>query len=71
MFTPKMYLKQPGFTYSASGPFTKHKESTKITPLKAKKNITPTANGFQKVLGKSIRKPNKIWVHSDDKFYNK
>ena len=23
---PEMYLKQPGFTYSASGPFTKNKE---------------------------------------------
>ena len=25
-FMPEMHLKQPGFTYSASGPFTKHKE---------------------------------------------
>ena len=25
-FIPKMHLKQPGFTYSASGPFTKNKE---------------------------------------------
>ena len=25
-FTPKMHLKQPGFTYSACGPFTKSKE---------------------------------------------
>ena len=25
-FTPKMHLKQPGFTYSACGPFTKNKE---------------------------------------------
>ena len=24
---PEMHLKQPGFTYSASGPFTKNKES--------------------------------------------
>ena len=23
---PEMHLKQPGFTYSASGPFTKNKE---------------------------------------------
>ena len=23
---PKMHLKQPGFTYSACGPFTKNKE---------------------------------------------
>ena len=25
-FIPEMHLRQPGFTYSASGPFTKHKE---------------------------------------------
>ena len=25
-FLPEMHLKQPGFTYSASGPFTKYKE---------------------------------------------
>ena len=25
-FMPEMHLKQPGFTYSASGPFTKNKE---------------------------------------------
>ena len=25
-FVPEMHLKQPGFTYSASGPFTKNKE---------------------------------------------
>ena len=27
-FMPKMHLKQPGFTYSACGPFTKNKERT-------------------------------------------
>ena len=26
MFMPEMHLKQPGFTYSACGPFTKNKE---------------------------------------------
>ena len=25
-FMPEMHIKQPGFTYSASGPFTKNKE---------------------------------------------
>ena len=25
-FMPEMHLKQPGFTYSASGPFTRKKE---------------------------------------------
>ena len=26
---PELYLKQPGFTYSACGPFTKHRERIK------------------------------------------
>ena len=26
VFMPEMHLKQPGFTYSACGPFTKNKE---------------------------------------------
>ena len=26
-FIPEMHLKQPGFTYTACGPFTKNKES--------------------------------------------
>ena len=25
-FIPELHLKQPGFTYSACGPFTKHRE---------------------------------------------
>ena len=25
-FIPKLHIKQPGFTYSACGPFTKHRE---------------------------------------------
>ena len=28
-FVPEMHLKQPGFTYSACGPFTKNKERIK------------------------------------------
>ena len=28
-FMPEMHLRQPGFTYSACGPFTKHKERIK------------------------------------------
>ena len=31
-FMPEMHLKQPGFTYSACGPFTKNKK--RITKLK-------------------------------------
>ena len=32
-----------------------------VIPLKDKKGITIT-NAFQKILGKSNRKPNKIWL---------
>ena len=35
-FMPEMHLKQPGFTYSAFGPFTKSKKL--IQKLKKKKN---------------------------------
>ena len=43
-FMPEMHLKQPGFTYSACGPFTKNKQeiettSTKITLIKLALNI--------------------------------
>ena len=38
-FMPKMHLKQPGFTYSACGPFTKNKESSKIKKKKQKREI--------------------------------
>ena len=29
-FMPEMHLRQPGFTYSACGPFTKNRERTEI-----------------------------------------
>ena len=29
-FMPEMHLKPPGFTYSACGPFTKHKQRIEI-----------------------------------------
>ena len=36
-FTPEMYLRQPGFTYSVCGPFTKNKERIqKFTETKMK-----------------------------------
>ena len=38
-------------------------------PLKDKKGIS-IANVFQKVLGDSKRKPNKIWVDKGREFYN-
>ena len=40
-----------------------------VIPLKDKKGITIT-NAFQKILKKSNRKPNKIWVEKGSKFYN-
>ena len=36
-FMPELHLKQPGFTYSACGPFTKHHE--KIQKLRETANL--------------------------------
>ena len=36
-FMPEMYLRQPGFTYSVCGPFTKNKK--RIQKLKKKQEI--------------------------------
>ena len=41
-----------------------------VIPLKDKKGITIT-NAFQKMLDKSNRKPNKIWVDKGSEFYNR
>ena len=41
-----------------------------VIPLKNKKAITIT-NAFQKILYKSNRKPNKLWVDKGSKFYNR
>ena len=40
-----------------------------VIPLKDKKGLT-IVNAFQKVLDKSERKPNKIWVDKESEFYN-
>ena len=40
-----------------------------VVPLKNKKGITIT-NAFQKILDRSNRKPNKIWVDKGSEFYN-
>ena len=42
---PEMYLKQPGFTYSACGPFTKNKERIQklIQAMFTKMNLTRLA----------------------------
>ena len=38
--------------------------------MKYKKGITIN-NAFQKILGQSRRKPNKVWVDKGSEFYNK
>ena len=38
-FMPEMHLRQPGFTYSACGPFTKHKEGIKNLNKQVIRNI--------------------------------
>ena len=40
-----------------------------VVPLKDKKGVT-IVRAFQKILGNSMRKPNKIWVNKGSKFYN-
>ena len=52
-FMPEMHLRQP-----AIGIFSKY---AWLILLKDKKGITIT-NAFQKILGESNCKPNKIWV---------
>ena len=41
-----------------------------VVPLNDKKDIT-TTNPFQKFLGESNRKPNKIWVDKNSEVYNR
>ena len=41
-----------------------------VIPLKDKKGTT-ISNAFQKILNKSNRAPNKIWVDKGSKFYNR
>ena len=40
-----------------------------VVPLKDKKGVS-IVNAFQKILDKSGRKPNKIWVDKGSEFYN-
>ena len=41
-----------------------------VVPLKDKKDVS-IVNAFQSILKRSNRKPNKIWVDKDGKFYNR
>ena len=40
-----------------------------VAPLKDKKGVS-IVNAFQKILDKSERKPNKLWVDKGSEFYN-
>ena len=40
-----------------------------VAPLKDKKGVS-IVNAFQKILDKSVRKSNKIWVDKGCEFYN-
>ena len=40
-----------------------------VVPLKDKKGVS-TLDASQKILNKSGRKPNKIWVDKGSEFYN-
>ena len=40
-----------------------------VVPLKDKKGVS-IVNAFQKILDKSERKPNKLWVDKGSEFYN-
>ena len=41
-----------------------------VVPLKDKRVVT-IVNAFRKVLNKSDRKPNKIWIDKGGEFYNR
>ena len=47
-----------------------HSKYAWVIPLNDKKGITIT-NAFQKILDKSKRKPNKIWVDQGSEIYNR
>ena len=55
-----------GFLSCAIDIFSKY---TWVFPLKDKKGIS-IVNAFQKILDKSGRKPNEIWVDKGSEFYN-
>ena len=48
-FMPEMYLKQPGFTQSACGPFTKKKKEFKSLKKQETKNIFTKMNQIKLV----------------------
>ena len=85
-FMPEMHLRQSQFTYSACGPFTKHKQRNKgirfllcvIDIFSKYASVVPLKDtksmikvkAFQSILKQSNRKPNKIWVDKGSESYN-
>ena len=60
-FIPEMHLKQPGFTYSACGPFTKHAER-----IKKFKQTGNTSYIFKNELDKACFKHDSAYVDYKD-----
>ena len=85
-FMPEIHLEQPGFTYSACGPFTKNKQKiqkflqTSDTNYVYRNDLDKVCfqhekgvtfvNAFQSILKESDRNPNKIWVDQGIEFYD-
>ena len=59
-FMPEMHLKQPGFTYSACGPFTKNKERIEKFMQTGNTNFT-----YKNELDKAVF--NMIWFLANQK----
>ena len=57
MFMPEMHLRQPQFTYSACGPFTKHKHMIQKHKLVIQKGVSIVA-AFQGILKQSKTRQN-------------
>ena len=60
-FMPEMHLRQPGFTYSACGPFTKHKER-----INKFMNTGDTRFIYRNDLDKACFQHDSVYSHSKD-----
>ena len=63
-FMPEMHLKEPGFTYSACGPFTKSKERIEKFMQTGNTNFFIKINLIKLVF-------NMIWLMTNQKFSKK
>ena len=59
-FMPEMHLKQPGFTYSACGPFTKNNEKIEKFMQTGDTNVIYKMNSIRLVF-------NMIWLMAEQK----